>query len=417
MAGVQTPAISVVIVSRHRPDWLRRCLKAVSQLDYPCFETIVVACPEGASVARESGTDRVIEFDRPNISAARNAGVDAARGELVAFLDDDASPEPTWLSHLVTAFGDPMVAQAGGTSLGRNGITAQHGAALVDTVGRSHAVPIASDLPTELAAEGDCVPRLHGTNMMLRRSVVLHHGGFDERFAFYLDETDLTYRVAKAGGKTVFVPKAVVHHASGPSRFRGGDRTPRNVFEIAASAAVFHRKHCPTQQRDQAREAFLNERHRWITQHMQRGPLPPDRAWALIRELSTGYAAGQTRTETAPPAWTDHDKIPIRASETTARDLFLVSPGGDATKTFAKAKELVAQGARVTVFDFDRTARYHRVRYTEDGYWLHTGGVYGREERHEPAFKFMTKDERIQQSRARLEGVRSIIPLILANET
>ncbi|MDP4990467.1 MAG: glycosyltransferase, partial [Marivita lacus] len=263
--------ISVIIVSRDRPDWLTRCLRAVAQLDYPRFETIVVACPAGEKVARQAGWARVIGCDRANISAARNMGVAAAQGEVVAFLDDDAVPEPLWLAQLARVFDDPEIAQAGGTTLGRNGISVQHGAARVDATGQSRAVDTSTTQPVVVPLFGDQVPRLHGTNMALRRSVVLEQSGFDERFAFYLDETDLTYRIARAGGKTMFVPKAVVHHASGPSRYRDAERTPRHVFEIAASAAVFHGKHCPVADRDTARVTFQAERRRWILRHMQRG--------------------------------------------------------------------------------------------------------------------------------------------------
>jgi GT2 family glycosyltransferase len=198
---MQPPAFSLIIVSRHRPDWLRRCLKAVGQLDYPRFETIVVACPKGEEVAKAVPGTQVIGFDVANISAARNAGADAASGDIIAFLDDDSVPEPTWLAHLALAFADPEVVQAGGITLGRNGISVQHGAALVDDTGRSHPLHMALSESVVVHPKDHCHPRLHGTNMALRRAALLEHGGFDTRFAFYLDETDLSYRISRAGGQ------------------------------------------------------------------------------------------------------------------------------------------------------------------------------------------------------------------------
>lgn len=171
--------ISVIIVSRDRPEWLHRCLMAVEQLDYPRFETLVVACPAGAKVARLFPSTRVIEFDIANISAARNLGANAAFGDVVAFLDDDAVPEPTWLMHLALGFDDPVVAQVGGTTLGRNGISVQHAAALVDATGTSYPVDVSADTPVVLTTMDNRHARLHGTNMALRRSVVIAHGGFD----------------------------------------------------------------------------------------------------------------------------------------------------------------------------------------------------------------------------------------------
>ncbi len=408
--------ISVIIVSRDRPDWLTRCLRAVAKLDYPRFETIVVACPAGEKVARQAGWARVIACDRANISAARNMGVAAAQGEVVAFLDDDAVPEPLWLAQLATAFDDPEIAQAGGTTLGRNGISVQHGAARVDATGQSRAVDTSTTQPVVVPLFGDQVPRLHGTNMALRRSVVLEQSGFDERFAFYLDETDLTYRIARAGGKTMFVPKAVVHHASGPSRYRDAERTPRHVFEIAASAAVFHGKHCPVADRDTARVTFQAERRRWILRHMQRGTLTPDRAWALIRELDSGYAAGCERLPIVASSEPVREATGIEVKPLVCRDYYL-DASSDAKAIRTEAKALADQGHRVTVFEYRRNARYHRVTYTPDGYWLHTGGIFGRESREEPVFRLGNHTERVQQTLSRLQGIRSKNPRLTAHET
>ena len=91
-------SVSVVIVSRGRPAALIRCLTGVSQLTYPVFEVIVVADPAGidaASISTHADHLKLVPFDEANISKARNAGIAASAGEIVAFIDDDAVPEPT----------------------------------------------------------------------------------------------------------------------------------------------------------------------------------------------------------------------------------------------------------------------------------------------------------------------------------
>ncbi|WP_372887787.1 glycosyltransferase family 2 protein, partial [Shimia sp.] len=124
----QSP-VSVVIVSRGRPQALARCLTGLSQQTHPSFETIVVADPSGCAAVNDgafSGLVKLVAFDEANISAARNLGIARAAGELVAFIDDDAVPEPTWLAHLVAPFdSDPEVMAAGGFVRGRNGISFQ----------------------------------------------------------------------------------------------------------------------------------------------------------------------------------------------------------------------------------------------------------------------------------------------------
>ncbi|WP_375687454.1 glycosyltransferase family 2 protein [Pseudooceanicola sp. LIPI14-2-Ac024] len=111
----------MVVVSRGRPGPLALCLDALSRLRYAPYEIVVVADPAGLQAVAAAGLDglvKTVAFDVPNISAARNAGIAAAAGEVVAFIDDDAVPEPCWLHHL-----------AGGLALGGRRQAAMCGAA------------------------------------------------------------------------------------------------------------------------------------------------------------------------------------------------------------------------------------------------------------------------------------------------
>lgn len=125
---MDSPPVSVVVVSRERPDALMRCLNGLAQLDYPLFEIVCVACPAGiAALSARPDSERIktVVFDRPNISEARNLGITEAAGEIVAFIDDGAVPEPLWLWHLTAPFSEPNVAATGGYVIGRNGISFQ----------------------------------------------------------------------------------------------------------------------------------------------------------------------------------------------------------------------------------------------------------------------------------------------------
>ena len=407
---------SVVIVSRDRPDLLRRCLLSIAQLDYPRFEVVMVACPAGTQVAQQIGmpvAKRLVTFDTANISIARNLGLAETAGDVIAFLDDDAVAEPTWLTHLLTAFEDQNVAQAGGTTLGRNGISVQHSAALTNRAGVSQSYPIEGSDPTEIRAHANAFPRLHGTNMAIRRAALAAIGGFDPLFRFYLDETDATLRIAQSGGLTMHVPKAVVHHFSGPSSMRRADRVPLSVFEIAASAAVFHRKHCPVEDRQAAKAAFMAERKQWLVQHMNLGTLMPNDALRLIQQLTDGYAEGAARTPVDPMP------IPDASHTITQRDhrpehVYLVARPGNRKATITRARDMVQAGSQVTVFDYDMTARYHQVRFTDDGVWLHTGGIFGKERRSEPLFQQSSRAKRVRSTLQRLHGIRSKPALVEA---
>ena len=95
---MNAPTVSVIVVSRGRAADLPLCLLGVSQLYYPSFEVVLVADRSGISAVKNLPFYeelKVVEFDEANISAARNLGIAEAAGEIVAFVDDDAVPEPT----------------------------------------------------------------------------------------------------------------------------------------------------------------------------------------------------------------------------------------------------------------------------------------------------------------------------------
>ena len=91
--------VSVVVVSRDRPMALRRCLAGLAQLQYDPFEIVVVADAQGCAAV--AGSDmathiKIVPFEQPNISEARNLGISHSAGDIIAFIDDDAVPEPSW---------------------------------------------------------------------------------------------------------------------------------------------------------------------------------------------------------------------------------------------------------------------------------------------------------------------------------
>ena len=111
-----------------------------------------------------------------NISAARNLGADLAGGDILAFIDDDAVPEPTWLNHLVSPLSETHCAAVTGTVLGRNGISVQWANRVVDAEGRAFPAP-EGPLPDGLAV------KLEGTNMGLRRDVLARLAGLTRALA------------------------------------------------------------------------------------------------------------------------------------------------------------------------------------------------------------------------------------------
>ena len=108
----RSPFVSVVLSTRDRPERLARCLRALLAQQYPTYEVIVVdnapTTPATAEFIQQTyGQEarvRYVREDRPGLSWGRNRGVMEARGEIVAFTDDDVVVDVHWLSELARGF-------------------------------------------------------------------------------------------------------------------------------------------------------------------------------------------------------------------------------------------------------------------------------------------------------------------------
>jgi GT2 family glycosyltransferase len=98
------PFISVVICTRERPDRLEACLRSLDRQQYPRFEVVVVDNAPPGAAARVPRRHRYVAEPRAGLSWARNAGIAAASGDIIAFLDDDEEPDDHWLAALAGGF-------------------------------------------------------------------------------------------------------------------------------------------------------------------------------------------------------------------------------------------------------------------------------------------------------------------------
>ncbi len=104
---------SVVVCSHRRPDDLARLLDSLGRLDPAPDEILVVDNDPGERDCRAVVTAagcRYLREDRRGLDNARNAGIAAARGDIIAFIDDDCVAPPGWLARLPGEFDDPNVA-------------------------------------------------------------------------------------------------------------------------------------------------------------------------------------------------------------------------------------------------------------------------------------------------------------------
>ena len=410
------PEVSVVVVSRGRPHELTRCLAALRLQDHPRFELVVVADGDGREAflrAGLAGQAKLVPFDEANVSAARNKGVAAAAGELVAFVDDDAVAEPTWLTRLVAAFDDPRVEAATGFVRGRNGISYQHMAGWVDATGRERALEVEPEgISLHQGNRGSAV-KTEGTNMAFRRETLAALGGFDPAFRFYMDETDLNMRMAVEELITAVVPAAEVQHGFAASARRGADRVPRDLFDIGASSAVFLRKHAPRVDPSGYLAALVRSEQRRLMRHMVAGGLEPRDIGRLLDGLEAGIDDGLAREiapllPIGPPA---APFLPLPGTGPRPARL-LVGWLWQHRRLMRAARAHARAGAIVTVLRLGPGLAYHRSRFTDAGCWVQAGGLWGRSERGQRLFTPWRMAGRLAFERARIAAVRPVDTLL-----
>src|SRR5881296_1121165 len=197
------PRISVVVCTCNGERTIRQCLEGLVRLNYPNFEVIVVddGSTDGtAAIAREYGF-QVFSTENRGLSAARNLGLEAATGDIVAYIDDDAYPDPDWLRYLAFTFLTTDYVGVGGPNIppADTGFVAQ-------CVANSPGGPIHVLLSDR---EAEHIP---GCNMAFRKSCLTAIGGFDTQFRVAGDDVDVCWRLQEHGWKLGFHAAAVVWH-------------------------------------------------------------------------------------------------------------------------------------------------------------------------------------------------------------
>jgi len=200
---IEWPKISVVVCTYNGGATLRETLRHIEHLNYPDFEVIVVddGSTDGGADDAEAYGYRLIRTPNAGLSSARNTGLHAANGEIVAYLDDDAYPDTDWLKYLAITFLRGNYVGVGGPNIPPPG-----DGWIADCVTNSPGGPI-HVLLTDREAE-----HIPGCNMAFRKSALLTIGGFDNRFRTAGDDVDICWSLQEAGWKLGFSPAAVVWH-------------------------------------------------------------------------------------------------------------------------------------------------------------------------------------------------------------
>jgi glycosyltransferase involved in cell wall biosynthesis len=231
------PFVSIVVPTRNRAADLRVCLSSLLAQAYPPdrFEVVVVddgSTDETASVARAHAPRvRLLTQTPRGSSAARNAGLAAARSDPVCFVDDDIAAPPEWLDAMVAAFDRHLVADA---------FAGPVHAAVESVASACPEHPLASTL--DVGPDDREVDAALGANMALRRRAVARVGSFDEWIAIGGADTEWFSRLHAAGGRTAYVAGAGVLHRRSATRLRRTTLLRAEFDRGAASYRYLHRR-------------------------------------------------------------------------------------------------------------------------------------------------------------------------------
>lgn len=213
--------VSVIIVTRNRPQMVRDCLDHLRRQTRPPDEVVIVDSSTGKDTqAVLDDYPEVVRLRIPdgrnNMPQARNVGIAHAQGEIIAFLDDDSMAQPDWLRYLLEPYADPAVGGVGGRVIDAlEQARATSDDPRVGTIQRNGKMTTNFILDTGRPVEVDHV---RGCNMSFRRVALERIGGFDVRYigSNVCEETDVCLSVKRAGRKMVYQPAAVVDHLAAP---------------------------------------------------------------------------------------------------------------------------------------------------------------------------------------------------------
>jgi GT2 family glycosyltransferase len=240
-----SPTVSLIICTRNRPKQLATCLRAVAMLRPPPEELIVVSNSPSdkatEAVVREFSDIRYLVEPKPGLSAARNAGIAVASGEVIAFTDDDVEVTENWISRIKRALADQNLMAMSGLMLPRELETE---AQVAFQSRRKRGIPLPfRPLTFDSAFFEDwrsrgvpCWLIGAGANMAFRRQVFDHVGLFDERLgagaAGCSEDSEMWYRILARGYNCRYDPACVVRHSH-----------RRTVEEARSQAFLYMRGH------------------------------------------------------------------------------------------------------------------------------------------------------------------------------
>ena len=198
------PKVSVIVCAYNADRTIDSCLASLKELNYPNYEVIVVN--DGSSdrtleIAESYDYIKLISQENKGLSVARNVGLAAATGDIIAYTDSDCVADPDWLTYMVAKFLSSGLSAVGGPNF------PPPEDSLVPSC-----VAVSPGGPTHVLLSDEVAEHIPGCNMAFRREALEEIGGFDPLFRNAGDDIDVCWRLQDKGYTIGFSPAAVVWH-------------------------------------------------------------------------------------------------------------------------------------------------------------------------------------------------------------
>lgn len=201
------PSASIIVPAKELNDNLKECISHCLNLDYPDYEILVL--PDEAFSLETSERVKIIPTGRIGPSEKRDMAIVRSKGEILAFLDDDAFPRRDWLKNAIRDFEDLEVAAVGGPAVTpENNSIRQKASGLVYSSYLASGGNVYRYIPKK-RREVDDYP---SCNFIVRKSAMRELGGFKSKF-WPGEDTAICLRITKAlNKKIIYDPEVLVYH-------------------------------------------------------------------------------------------------------------------------------------------------------------------------------------------------------------
>lgn len=242
--------VSIIIPTFNRKESLKKTLNSLFDQTYPAAKYEVIVCDDNRSKDGTEGMVKKLMMDAPcdlryfkvikrGIAAARNVGVENARGEIVGFTDDDCVVSSTWIEAAIKYFEDTKISGIAGMTIPIKEYEEKGLFTIVQT--------------REFKEEGDYA----ACNIFYRKKALVEVGGFNEEFVMAREDADLALRLKEKNNEISFGKDLIVYH----------DVIIKSIIPYLKSLkrwkyeVLFLREHPESEVKKDLIFGFINKRH------------------------------------------------------------------------------------------------------------------------------------------------------------